>query len=186
MQEWAHDVRKNWLWWALPPVEKRVSGLADLVEETPSSVEWHTPAETRKLLSLMSATNKEKADKAKRQRHLTVGTAYKRMRRDAAGQRIQRVEVRFDNVAGCLRTPTGGSSRQLIVVARGGTVRSRLISTREAARLMGLPDSYRLPDNYNEAYHLIADGVVLPVVRFLSQAILEPLLDESCNKPGAA
>eukprot|EP01030_Chromulinospumella_sphaerica_P002099 gene2099-2053_t len=29
-----------------------------------------------------------------------------------------------------------------------------------AARLMGLPDDYKLPEKYNEAYHLLGDGVV--------------------------
>jgi DNA (cytosine-5)-methyltransferase 1 len=55
-------------------------------------------------------------------------------------------------------------------------VRSRLLSAREAARLMGLPDSYKLPANYNEAYHLAGDGIVVPAVRYLAAHLLEPLL----------
>ena len=55
-------------------------------------------------------------------------------------------------------------------------MRSRLISSRETARLVGLPDEYVLPDNYNEAYHLTGDGVVVPVVRFLAARIFEPIL----------
>ena len=105
-----------------------------------------------------------------------VGGVYRRTRRDAEGARLQRAEVRFDDVAGCLRTPAGGSSRQLILVVEGELVRSRLISARETARLMGLPDSYVLPSGYNEAYHLTGDGVVVPVVRHLAQHLLEPLL----------
>lgn len=42
---------------------------------------------------------------------------------------------------------------------------------------MGLPDTYVLPANYNEAYHLTGDGVVVPVVRHLAQHIFEPILD---------
>ena len=38
------------------------------------------------------------------------GTAYRRTRQEH-GHRIQRAEVRFDGIAGCLRTPGGGSSR---------------------------------------------------------------------------
>ena len=95
------------------------------------------------------------------------------MRRAA---RVQRAEVRFDDIAGCLRTPAGGSSRQLVVIVEGRKVRSRLISSRETARLMGLPDEYKLPDNYNEAYHLTGDGVVVPVVRFMADAVIEPVL----------
>ena len=62
------------------------------------------------------------------------------------------------------------------MVVDGNSVRSRLISTRETARLMGLDDSYVLPEKYNEAYHLTGDGVVVPVVRHLAEHIFEPLL----------
>jgi DNA (cytosine-5)-methyltransferase 1 len=41
---------------------------------------------------------------------------------------------------------------------------------------MGLPDEYRLPKNYNEAYHLTGDGVAVPVVRHLACHLFEPLL----------
>ena len=41
---------------------------------------------------------------------------------------------------------------------------------------MGLPESYRLSDNYNEAYRLVGDGVVVPVVRHLAAHLLEPIL----------
>ena len=89
---------------------------------------------------------------------------------------MQRAEIRFDDIAGCLRTPAGGSSRQVIMVVNGKSVRSRLISPRETARLMGISDSYALPSNYNEAYHLTGDGVAVPVVRHLARHIFEPLL----------
>ena len=84
--------------------------------------------------------------------------------------------MRFDDIAGCLRTPVGGSSCQTILIVDGAEVRTRLLSPREAARLMGLPNTYKLPDKYNEAYHLIGDGLAVPVVRFLSAHILEPAL----------
>ena len=87
------------------------------------------------------------------------GAIYRRTRTDENGKSTQRAEIRFDGVSGCLRTPAGGSSRQCILVVEGRKVRSRLLSPREAARLMGLPDTYKLPENYNEAYHLAGDGV---------------------------
>src|SRR5690606_26919003 len=72
--------------------------------------------------------------------------------------------------------PAGGSSRQVIMVVDGDKVRTRLISSRETARLMGLPDSYRLPARYNEAYHLTGDGVAVPVVRHLAAHLFERLI----------
>lgn len=106
-----------------------------------------------------------------------VGTIYKRTRKEH-GIKVQRAEIRFDNLAGCLRTPGGGSSRQVIMTVDGPTIRSRLMSSRETARLMGLPDSYKLPQRYNEAYHLTGDGVVVPVVRHLARTLIEPLLPD--------
>ena len=75
-----------------------------------------------------------------------------------------------------LRTPAGGSSRQTILVIEGDKVRSRLLSPREAARLMGLDDNYKLPTRYNDAYHVAGDGVCVPVVRHLAKTMLEPII----------
>ncbi|MEO1121409.1 MAG: DNA cytosine methyltransferase, partial [Pseudomonadota bacterium] len=80
----------------------------------------------------------------------------------------------------CLRTPAGGSSRQTLLLAMpNGRLRARLLSAREAARLMGLPDDYRLPKRYNDAYRLSGDGIATPVVRFIADEILLPLLSGS-------
>ena len=172
-------LRKKLLWWNVPTPSYRTSTFAEVVEETPTSVSWHSPGETQKLLAKMSPINKAKVAAAMRAGRRMVGGVYKRTRLDEKGAKVQRAEVRFDDVSGCLRTPAGGSSRQVILVIDGEKVRSRLISARETARLMGLPEDYKLPKNYNEAYHLTGDGVVVDVVRHLAQHIFEPLLAEA-------
>ncbi len=163
-----------WVWWHLPSTPARSSTFSDVIEEEPEGVAWHKPDQTRYLLSLMSPINRKKLEQAKKMGVRMVGGIYKRTRVEK-GKRVQRAEVRFDDIAGCLRTPVGGSSRQSIIIVEGSSVRSRLLSPREAARLMGLPDSYKLPENYNAAYHLSGDGVAVPVVRYLAANILEPL-----------
>ena len=137
---------------------------------------WHAPEETQRLLGMMSEVNRSKVERARQANRRVVGAIYKRMRRDANGHNGQRAEVRFDDVAGCLRTPAGGSSRQLVMVVDGDSVRSRLISSREVARLMGLPDEYEVVGTYNDVYHLTGDGVVVPVVRHIAAHLLEPML----------
>ncbi len=169
----------NWIWWKLPLPENRKLTLSDLIEENPPDALWHTPAETTALVRMMSEINLAKLEAAKRLKRRVVGGIYKRTRRDESGAKVQRAEVRFDEVSGCLRTPAGGSSRQLLIVVEGERVRSRLITIRETARLMGLPDSYSLPSNYNEGYHLTGDGVAVPVVRHLSRNLFEPILVEA-------
>ena len=174
--------KNHWVWWALPPPFVRQATLSDVVEETPSGVAWHSIAETERLLSMMSSANLKRVELARKTGKRFVGGVYRRTRKDEEGRKVQRAEVRFDNIAGCLRTPSGGSSRQLILLIENKKIRSRLLSPREAARLMGLPDTYVLPTNYNEAYHLCGDGVVAPVVRFLAANLLEPLIDHNRNQ----
>ena len=169
----------KWIWWRLPQPAKRNIGLSALIEDRPTGVKWHSAAETKHLLGLMSPVHLAKVEQAKQLNRPVVGTIYRRTRPDGSGGKAQRAEIRFDDVSGCLRTPAGGSSRQTIMIVDGVRVRSRLLSPREAARLMGLPDEYKLPVRYNYAYHLLGDGVVVPVVRHLAICILEPLLRSS-------
>jgi DNA (cytosine-5)-methyltransferase 1 len=175
------QVAAKLLWWNLPTPERRTRTFADEIEETPDSVAWHTPAETRQLLAMMSPINLAKVEAAKRAGRRMVGGVYKRTRLNEKSAKVQRAEIRFDDVSGCLRTPAGGSSRQVIVVVDAKKVRSRLISARETARLMGLSDRYKLPRNYNEAYHLTGDGVAVDVVRHLARHIFEPLLQPAVD-----
>ncbi len=165
------EAKDAWRWWKLAMPAKRVGTLDDLIESEPTGIRWHTDDERDRLLEMMTTINRRKVITAQRSRSLKVGTIYRRTR-----NREQRAEVRFDGVAGCLRTPAGGSSRQTIIVVDGPSVRTRLISAREAARLMGLEDSYVLPERYNDAYHLLGDGVVVPVVAHIREHLLSPVL----------
>lgn len=169
------------LWWKLPAPAPRTTTFADLIEDHPCDVAWHTQAQTARLLDLMSPLNLAKVEAAKaaaseRGGRRMVGGVYRRTRRDPAGTKLQRAEVRFDDIAGCLRTPAGGSSRQTLLIVDGRRVRSRLVSARETARLMGLSDGYILPRSYSDAYHLTGDGVAVPVVTHLARHIFEPLI----------
>jgi len=173
----------SWVWWSMVPPPLRRTTFADIVEDNPNGVNWHTRKETQRILEMMSDVNRAKVRAAMRSKTRIIGGVYKRTRVDSEGKRVQRAEVRFDDVAGCLRTPAGGSSRQTVLVVDGPKIRSRLLSPREAARLMGLPDNYELPSNYNAAYHLAGDGVVVPVVQYLATQLLEPILEWGSDNP---
>jgi DNA (cytosine-5)-methyltransferase 1 len=168
--------QRKMIWWNVPAPPRRNGTFAELIEENPTSVSWHPDNERDLLIEKMSSINKAKLEAAKHAGRRMVGCVYKRTRVNERGVKVQRAEVRFDDVAGCLRTPAGGSSRQVIIVVDGKKVRSRLISSKETARLMGLDEEYILPDNYNEAYHLTGDGVAVHVVRYLAEQLFEPLL----------
>ena len=166
------NVKAKWIWWQMPEPPRRNQIFAQLIEKNPVGVAWHSPKDTNSLLKMMAPIHKRKVSQAKKLGGLRVGALYRRTR-----DGVQRAEVRFDDIAGCLRTPRGGSSRQTVLVVADGNPRSRLLSPREAARLMGLPEDYELPESYNDAYHLIGDGLVVPVVSYLSQHVLTPIAE---------
>ena len=180
------EAARDWLWWRLPAPARRNTVFADIVERRPRGVAWHEPEETRRLIGMMTPANRLKLDRLRAGAARDWATAYRRTRPDGEGGKIQRVELRVDGLAGCLRTPAGGSSRQIVFEASCDAVRSRLLSSREAARLMGLPDHYILPGAYNDAYHLLGDGVAASVVRYLRQALFEPLLAPRAARATAA
>lgn len=163
-------LKSKWKWWKMPEPTQPLTTLDDIIEDEPVGVEWNSAQATEQILAMMTPLNRQKVIEAQQSAKVRVGTIYKRTR-----QGIQRAEVRFDGVAGCLRTPSGGSSRQTIMVVDGPSIKTRLLSPREAARLMGLSEEYILPQRYNEAYHLMGDGVVVPVVSHISQNLLLPV-----------
>jgi len=164
--------------WHIPPTTKPPVDLSRVMQDKPAGVDWHTQPQTKTLLGMMSPINLAKVQAARARPGPQTGFIYKRTRIED-GVRIQRAEIRFDGVAGCLRTPGGGSSRQLVMVVDGQATKSRLLSPREGARLMGLPDSYILPDKYNDAYYLLGDGVAVPVVAHLAKHLIEPLISSA-------
>lgn len=141
--------------------------------------------ETARLVAMMAPPQHAKLEAAKtRAASLgapVYGAAFRRMR-----AKEQRVEIRFDR-AGCLRTPSGGSSRQLLfAVHPDRQTAARWMTGREAARLMGLPDGYILPKSETQALKLAGDGVAVPVVRWLAETALAPLLNRSLEPAAAA
>lgn len=169
------DLAQAMVWWSLSMPDTEPAPLMDLIETAEAACDWQSEAQTARLLALMSPVHLAKVAAAKSGGTPAVGTLFRRTRRGPDGLCVQRAEVRFD-MAGCLRTPGGGSSRQVLMVIRNGRARSRLISPRETARLMGLPDDYRLPTGQGAALHLTGDGVAVPVVRHLARQLFEPLL----------
>jgi len=112
-------------------------------------------------------------DQAVKGKKVMAFPGYKRTRN---GRQV--LELRFDETAGCLRTPGGGSSRQFLVIWRNGRLNTRLFTVQETARLMGAEERYLIPGTYNDGYKAMGDGVVAPVVEHLAACLLKPLSDK--------
>lgn len=176
-------LRKRFVWWRLDAPAKRNTRLADTLDEDADAV-WHSAEQTQRLLAQMSPLQRARLEALRESGRCEVGAVFRRIRIER-GQRVQRAEARFDGVAGCLRTPAGGSSRQSLLFVNGQHVRSRLLSPREAARLMGVPENYPLPPSQTAALHLVGDAVCVPVVRWIAERLLAPLAGASAQRLSA-
>lgn len=161
----------GWVWWRLPEPRPRKLAFVDIVDTGAACDDADI---SRRNLAMIS---KRHVDYLKASKLYAV-PGYKRTRNTG-----QMLELRFDGVAGCLRTPEGGSSRQLLVIRDGnGELKTRLLTVRETARLMGAPESYKLPGSYNDGYRAMGDGVAVPVTRWLARHLLTPLAG-LCSTP---
>ena len=170
------SVAADWLWWRAPEPARVNIRLPDCLDEDNAELRWHSVEQTDRLLAALSPASRRDVALARASGEGAIGALFRRTRPDGLGGVRVQAEARFDGLAGCLRTPGGGSSRQFLIAIAGAKTRTRLMTPREAARLMGLPDSYALPPRATDAFHLVGDGVAMPVVRFLSENLLLPLL----------
>ncbi|MGD9974011.1 MAG: DNA cytosine methyltransferase [Desulfatirhabdiaceae bacterium] len=165
----AAEGLKGWIWWNIPKPPSRKKNLDDLIEFFAPCDE---PEKQERLLAMVPEKHREKITAAS-QNGRAVFPGYKRIRH---GQQV--LELRFDGVAGCLRTPEGGSSLQFLVIKDNGSFRTRLLTVMEAAALMGAPKNYKLPGTYNDGYKAMGDAVAVPVSRYLAEKLLSPLAEQ--------
>jgi DNA (cytosine-5)-methyltransferase 1 len=174
-------LQRSWCWLNAPTPPARNIDLEAIIERDLPKDAWHSASQTKRLYALMSERHLARLAAAKKGGGFQVGAVFRRMRSED-GERVQRAEVRFDGIAGCLRTPQGGSSRQMLIVVDQGAARTRPMTPRETARLMGLADDYKLPAGATAALKVTGDGVAVPVVAWLARHILEPLLKRAAAK----
>lgn len=155
----------------LPGLPLRALSLTDVLDEVPESG-WWSSVRTDYLLSQMNPRHRALADAMIAARTTSYGTVFRRVR---LGQ--SRAELRVDGVAGCLRTPRGGSGRQILLRAGHGECHARLLTPRECARLMGA-DDYLISGTSNQALFGFGDAVCVPVIAWIAENYLNLLCDE--------
>ena len=165
--------RHDTLSWGVAPIGKLPqldTTLQDFIEQRPSQADfWWDGNAVQRLIDRMSDRHRAEVDRLSRGPTVTYGTVYRRVR--PAGYRA---EVRFDGIAGCLRTPRGGSSRQFVMEVGEGNIRARHMSAVEYGRLQGAPD-FRIEVPEMQALFGFGDAVCVPVVSWLSRFCLEPI-----------
>ncbi len=123
----------KWCLRDFPAPPGKIKSLKDIIEDLPDTAsEWWSQERAEYLLNQMSPRHRKIADEMIAGSKWSYGTVFRRIRN---GKSMG--ELRTDGLAGCLRTPRGGSGRQILFKAGGGRYFVRLITPREAARLMG-------------------------------------------------
>ena len=157
----------------LPPLPPSSNHLADIIEDVPLNSEiWWSKERCEYLLNQMSDKHLTEAKRMIAGSKWSYGTVFRRVRN---GRSMG--ELRTDGIAGCLRTPRGGSGRQILFCAGKGQYRVRLLTPLECARLMGA-DGYKIHVPLNQALFGFGDAVCVPAIQWIARNYLNPLLKE--------
>jgi DNA (cytosine-5)-methyltransferase 1 len=140
--------------------------LADLIDVGDDQPWWNEAEVARHSAMLFDRHRRQMESLAAASTAPVILTGFRRIREGR-----QRLEVRFDGVAGCLRTPRGGSAKQVVLVLRGDELRMRWMTPREYARLQGAP-GYTLPENAIQGYFGFGDAVCVPAIEWIDRHML--------------
>ena len=159
----------------LPPLRCTESVLGEVVERLENrDARWWDEERHSRFMGSLAPLHAERLRLLRDGTSLTWRTAYRRTRAGAAVW-----EVRSDDVAGCLRTARGGSSRQAVVEAGGGEVRVRWMTPREYARLQGAPEDFDFSAvTEAQALYGFGDAVCVPLIAWLARHALVPAAEE--------
>jgi len=155
----------------LPHLPKTGFLLKDIVEDlSDDDPHWWDRERSEYFYSQLSERHLMAARLMIGQKTYQYATAFRRVR---YGKSM--AELRTDGIAGCLRTPRGGSGRQILFKAGRGKYQVRLLTARECARLQGVPDSYVINVALNQALFGFGDAVCVPAVRWIAKHYLTPV-----------
>ncbi|CAN0357145.1 unnamed protein product, partial [Ectocarpus sp. 4 AP-2014] len=168
--------RSSDLGWAIAPLPEPppygATPLTAVVDRLPADdPQWWSQERAEYLLNQMSEKHRATADAMIAGKQLSYGGVFRRVRKGRS-----MAELRTDGLAGCLRTPKGGSGRQILFEAGRGGFRVRLFNPDECARLMGA-DGYRVTTSLNQALFGFGDAVCVDAVAWVAEHRLNPIAE---------
>lgn len=186
----THDtaLRPDWLAWvhkdpgirsfkfpfpAIP--ELLTSGFTNEIEAMEyNDSRWWPQSRVDSFLQSMSETQRTRVDAFIFADQIQARTAYRRTR---SGHPTW--EMRADDIAGCLRTARGGSSKQAVAVMGHGKIKVRWMTSKEYARLMGAGWYNITGIKDSQVHYGFGDAVAVPAVSWLARHALSPLAEYS-------
>jgi len=159
----------------LPETRQTRKTLQSILEDLPDNdPNWWNPERAEYFMNQLSPKHLAIARQMIASPYYSYGTAFRRIRKGRS-----MAELRVDGIAGCLRTPRGGSGRQILFKAGNGQYWVRLLNARECARLQGIPDDkFKIEVPLNQALFGFGDAVCVPVIEWIAANYLTPLATE--------
>jgi DNA (cytosine-5)-methyltransferase 1 len=158
--------------------ELKMSGFTNLAEVLDDSdSRWWNEDRVGKFTASMSVGQHDRLNKLIHSADTVARTAYRRTRN---GKPVW--ELRGDDIAGCLRTARGGSSKQAVAFLGKGRIRIRWMTGKEYAALQGAQD-FKL-DSFSESQiqYAFGDAVAVPAVEWLMKNAVIPALRVELTK----
>lgn len=160
------------------PPDELTDGLTKIIKTTDVAAQWWDSHRTNQFLNSLTGTQNRRLKELVSSSATVYRTAFRRMRQGTA-----RWEVRPDDIAGCLRTPRGGSSKQAVIQAGNGSLQARWLTPAEYAALMGAPQYEISAATDIDAYWGFGDAVCVPVVHWIAEHVLLPHLRQVTAGP---
>ncbi|MEL7471804.1 MAG: DNA cytosine methyltransferase [Planctomycetota bacterium] len=180
----AEHSKLPWICPAMPALPRVRGDLVSVLENFEhDDARWWSDERVRRLRAQVSERHQTMVRERVRETGVACATAFRRMRRGRS-----MAELRFDGIAGCLRTPKGGSAKQILVRVDREGWRARLLTPTECARLMGADGFDVAPPgtNRDDALFGFGDAVAPPVVRWVVEGWINPLaqrIERADRKP---
>jgi len=136
---------------------------------------WWTEPRLHRLLGQIPERHLDRLKAIRDERGVAHATAFRRMRKGRST-----AELRFDGLAGCLRTPKGGSAKQILVRLDEEWFQARYLSARECAKLMGA-DAFGwdpTATSENELLFGFGDAVCVPAIAWVMDNMVNPTAAE--------
>ena len=177
--------------WAIrqmPLLPERTTTVADILEDlADDDPGWWSRDRVEKIKGQVSERHLEMLSRGLERDGVVYATAFRRMRKGRS-----MAELRFDGIAGCLRTPKGGSAKQILVRVDERGWRVRLLTPRECSRLMGADEvkkdgTYKTGGEFrlnaegvsrDDALFGFGDAVAPPAVSWLVRHRINPVMCE--------
>lgn len=156
----------------LPSPKSHIRDIIDIDDK-----DWWLTDRKEYLFNQMFIRHQSIVQEMMKESEWSYGTVFRRTRM-RNGKKQSTAELRVDGIAGCLRTPKGGSARQILLRAGFGTYDVRLLNGLECSRLMGA-NNYKIDSglSLNKVLFGFGDAVCVPVIQWIAENIFDQNLE---------